>query len=151
MKKIILKSALAKLVLIVAISTTTVLSAQNQSPAQVKIEQENKSTVVHASSLREMYGYSDEGRENNLDVVLSLYYDIKYAHIVKDPALKEKLVYEFLDDLRENGYKVPKKVKAVDYFEPFNFILDMKVYFNKAGVIIPADQIGKGLTTYAGK
>jgi hypothetical protein len=37
MKKIILKSALAKLVLFAAISTTTVLSAQKQSPAQVKV------------------------------------------------------------------------------------------------------------------
>lgn len=151
MKNIILKSALAKLALIAAISTSSLLVAQNQSSAQVKIEQEKKSTVVHASSLREMYGYNDEGRENNLDVVLSLYYDIKYAHIAKDPVLKEKLVYEFLDDLRENGYKVPKKVKADDYFEPFNFILDMKVYLNKAGLIIPADQAGKGLTTLAGK
>lgn len=98
-----------------------------------------------------MYGMSEDGRENNFEMILALYYDIKYAHIAKDPVLKQKLIDEFLEDIKEKGYKVPKKIKSSDYFEPYNYILDLPVYLNKAGNIIPADQAGKGLTSFVDK
>jgi hypothetical protein len=150
MKTSILKIALTNLAIIAAVSTTTFVSAQAPKTT-ASISNEKNSTVVYAGSLRQMYGLNEDGVENNLDIILSLYYDVKYAYVAKDPVLKQKLIDEFLQDLKDNGYKVPKKVKAADYFEPYNFILDLPVYLNKAGNIIPADQAGKGVTSYVGK
>ena len=150
MKTSIFKIALTNLAIIAAVSTTTIVSAQAPKTS-VSVPNEKNSTVAHAGSLREMYGYTEDGRENNLDAVLSYYYDVNYSYISKDPVLKQKLIDEFLQDLKEKGYKVPKKVKSSDYFEPYNYILDLPVYLNKAGFIIPADQAGKGVTSFVGK
>lgn len=104
----------------------------------------NTESNTHASSLREMYGKNQEGEENSLDMVLSLYYDIKYSDIYQDPNLKQKLINEFIEDVKEKGYKVPKKVKVKNYFEPYEFILDLEVHLDKKGNIIP---YGKELTS----
>jgi len=144
--KTFIKIALTNLAIIAAVSTTTIVAAQAPKTSTSIAEGKN-STVVYAGSLRQMYGLNEDGRENDLDMILSLYYDIKYAYVAKDPVLKQKLIDEFIQDLKDNGYKVPKKVKAADYFEPYNFILDLPVYLNKAGHIIPADQAGKGVTS----
>lgn len=104
----------------------------------------NTESNTHASSLREMYGKNQEGEENSLDMVLSLYYDIKYSYIYQDPHLKQKLINEFIEDVKEKGYKVPKKVKVKNYFEPYEFILDLEVHLDKRGNIIP---YGKELTS----
>ena len=144
--KTFIKIALTNLAIIAAVSTTTISVAQAPKTSTSIAEGKN-STVVYAGSLRQMYGLNEDGRENDLDMILSLYYDIKYAYVAKDPVLKQKLIDEFIQDLKDNGYKVPKKVKAADYFEPYNFILDLPVYLNKAGHIIPADQAGKGVTS----
>lgn len=97
----------------------------------------NIESNTHASSLREMYGKNQEGEENSLDMVLSIYYDIKYSHIYQDPHLKQKLINEFIEDVKDKGYKVPKKVKVKNYFEPYEFILDLEVHLDKKGNIIP--------------
>ena len=148
--KSLIKTTLTKLAFFAAIGS--VIPAMAQAPkTTISVKEDKQSTVVYASSLREMYGMSEDGRENNFEMILALYYDIKYAHIAKDPVLKQKLIDEFLEDIKEKGYKVPKKIKSVDYFEPNNFILDLPVYLNKAGNIIPADQAGKGLTSFVDK
>jgi hypothetical protein len=84
-----------------------------------------------------MYGKNQEGEENSLDIVLSLYYNISYSDIYQDSHLKQKLIDEFIEDVKVKGYKVPKKVKAKNYFEPYEFILDLEVHFDKKGNIIP--------------
>ena len=148
--KSIFKTTLTKLAFLAAIGS--VIPAMAQAPkTTISLKEDKQSTVVYASSLREMYGMSEDGRENNFEMILANYYDIKYAHIAKDPVLKQKLIDEFLEDIKEKGYKVPKKIKSADYFEPYNFILDLPVYLNKAGNIIPADQAGKGLTSFVDK
>jgi hypothetical protein len=150
MKNKSIKTVLASLAIIAAISYSNPLSAQT-TKTQVSASNEKQSTVVYASSLREMYGFNEDGLENNFEMILALYYDIQYAHIAKDPVLKQKLIDEFLTEIKAKGYKVPKKIKAADYFEPYMFILDLPVYLNKAGFIIPADQAGKGLTSFVDK
>jgi len=148
--KTLIKTTLTKLAFIAAIGS--VIPAMAQAPkTSISVTEDKQSTVVFASSLREMYGMSEDGRENNFEMILANYYDIKYAHIAKDPVLKQKLIDEFLEDIKEKGYKVPKKIKSADYFEPYIFILDLPVYLNKAGNIIPADQAGKGLTSFVDK
>lgn len=92
---------------------------------------------IYATSLNDLYEYKEEHEYlNRLDLILSSYFKIKYATIENDPYLKEKLVYEFLYLCREKGYKVPKKIKSKDFFNPFDFILDLKINFNKEGEII---------------
>ena len=137
-----------------AISTATPVKAQTSTAGQLKLTamaEEKKSTIVHAGSLLEMYGYEEQGQENSLDKILSHYYNVKLSYIKTDPDLKQKLINEYLEAVKEKGYKLPKKIKSTDYFEPYKFILDLQVYFNKAGYIIPADQAGKGLASYAAR
>lgn len=104
----------------------------------------NSESNTHASSLREMYGKSQNGEDNSLDMVLSQYYKINYSYIYQDSHLKQKLIYEFIEDVKEKGYKTPKKVKTKNYFEPYEFILDLEVHLDKKGNIIPC---GKELTS----
>lgn len=92
---------------------------------------------TYATSLNDLYEYKEEYEYlNRLDFVLSSYFKIKYSIIINDPYLKEKLVYEFLELCRDKGYKIPKKIKSKDFFNPFDFILDLKINFNKEGEII---------------
>lgn len=130
--------------LIIVIITTLVSITTNSVIGQSSI---TNNTNSHAKSLREMYGHNKDGEENSLDMILSLYYNISYSNIYQDPYLKQKLIDEFLYDVKERGYKVPKKVKVKNYFEPYEFILDLPVHFNKKGDIIPIDEIDNNLTT----
>ena len=91
MKTSLFKIALTNLAIIAAVSTTTFVSAQAPKTT-ASISNEKNSTVVYAGSLRQMYGLNEDGVENNLDIILSLYYDVKYAYVAKDPVLKQKLI-----------------------------------------------------------
>lgn len=131
-----LKLILTILTIIVSITTNSVMGQTSMT-----------STNSHAKSLREMYGYNQDGEENSLDMILSLYYNISYSFVYQDPHLKQKIIDEFLDDVKERGYKVPKKVKVKNYFEPYEFILDLPIHFDKKGNIIPIDKIDNNLTS----
>jgi hypothetical protein len=127
-----------------AISTANPVKAQTSTAGQLKL-------TAMAEEKKSMYGYDEQGMENSLDKVLSYYYNVKLYYVETDPDLKQKLINEYLEAVKEKGYKLPKKIKSTDYFEPYKFILDLQVYFNKAGYIIPADQAGKGLASYAAR
>ena len=132
-----LKLIITIIIILISITPNSVIG---QSPL-------TNNTISHAKSLREMYGYNQDGQSNNLDMILSLYYKITYSYIYKDPHLKQKLIDEFLEDVKEKGYKVPKKVKVKNYFEPYEFILDLPIHLDKKGNIIPIDEIDKDLTS----
>ena len=150
MKTSFLKNTMTKLAF-AAIMLTANLAIAQAPKTNITVKEDKKSTVVFASSLRELHGVDADGEENSFDMILSLYFDVNLNYILQDPGLKEKLVTEFLESMKENGYKLPKKIKNTDYFEPYKYILDLPVYFNKAGFVIPADQAGKGLTSFVEK
>ena len=118
----ILLIILANLILVTAISA--------QTPEQINL------TTVYATSLRGIYVFS-ETDYNHLDIALAKYYKLNLGYIINDPALKQKLINEFIEDARTKGYKIPKKVKPTNYFEPYEFILDLPIAINKYGYIIP--------------
>jgi hypothetical protein len=91
---------------------------------------------IFASSLNELYPYDEDFPINKLDFVLSMQFNINYSMVTNDSHLKQKLINELLEQITTKGYKIPKKIKVKNYFEPYEFILDLPIYFNKQGHII---------------
>ena len=92
------------------------------------------------TSLREFCGVDHMGSDNNLENALSVYYGLEFSMIHNDPELKQKLIDEFISEIKKLGYELPKKVKK-DYFDPYSFILYLVIYFDKNGNILPIQSV----------
>lgn len=124
-----------------------VFNAHSNINAQNAIKADKSSTVVHASSLREMFVSETDDETFVFEIAIAGYFNVRLNYVTTDPELKNKLIKGILEDLSKNGYELPKKQKNKDYFEPYKFILDLPVYFNKTGYMIALDKIGEGQTT----
>lgn len=93
------------------------------------------------ASLRQMIG-EEASEVYQLEQGLSAYFNLGVGKIYNDPEFKQKLIDEFIEDVKLAGYKLPKKVKK-DYFEPYLFILDLEIYFDERRNIIPIGSVVK--------
>lgn len=115
--------------------------------AQNDVNTDKNSTMVYASSLREMFVSETDDDTYVFEIAIAGYYNIKLSKVINDPELKSKLIYGIVEDMKKNGYELPRKKKNRDFFEPYKFILDLPVYYNMSGYIIPVDKVGDGHTT----
>lgn len=102
---------------------------------------DKNSTTPFAGSLRDLCGYSAEGHEYSFNTVLCLYYKIETNMLDYDPELKMQLIRSFLTEAEGKGYKLPRKIRNADPFDPYNYILDLHIYYNRAGYIIPLNDV----------
>jgi len=98
------------------------------------VKSQTQSQPTYAS-LRQMIG-EETSEVYQLEQGLSAYFNLGVGKIYNDPEFKQKLIDEFIEDVKLAGYKLPKKVKK-DYFEPYLFILDLEIYFDERRNIIP--------------
>lgn len=88
-----------------------------------------QSTESAFASLRQMIG-EEVSEAYQLEQGLSAYFNLSVSKIYNDPEFKQKLIDEFIEDVKLAGYKLPKKVKR-NYFEPYLFLLDLEIYFDE--------------------
>jgi hypothetical protein len=93
------------------------------------------------ASLRQLI-VDDVNETYQLEQGLSAYFNLSVGKIYNDPEFKQKLIDEFMEDVKLAGYKLPKKVKK-DYFEPYLFLLDLEIYFDKKRNIVPLNSLVK--------
>jgi len=118
-------------ILIVAFVVFSILFTTNECSGQ-----NNK---VYAMSLRELIK-EDSTFNPDLNYYLGCYFDIKPDVVLKDETMKKQLIISFIREVENHGYKFPEKIVNADPFEPYSFIIDMNIPFDRLGYIIEADK-----------
>jgi hypothetical protein len=127
-------------IFVIAFSVAIILMSTNacgQSYTLTKAQKE--STAVRAVSLRELIGENEYG-QNDLAYFFSHYYDIKPEIIREDASIKNQMIGSFIHEAVQHGYKMPKKISGQDPFDPYIWLADLQIAFNRYGYMIPAEK-----------